>query len=203
MVLPAGAVAPSEATLIARAYLLQGQESRRDADELLNTSIATPDELKAFLGGRSDLTPGDILGAKVAQASAAELREQAKVASEQAKDARDKATKDSGELLRAAKKTSAAVNNLQQESAEASRLADITAKSLAAAQLAATTDSSEAVRQEEAVKKAEAAAAELSGIVLILSFEAHTWLGPNFSAIAATRGSWPALLAPYACKVLA
>jgi len=75
VILPAGSLAPSEETLLARAYLLQGQEARRDVDQLATTSIATPDELKSFVGGRSDLTPGDILGAKVAQASAAQLRE--------------------------------------------------------------------------------------------------------------------------------
>jgi len=80
VILPAGALAPSEETLLARAYLLQGQEARRDVDQLATTSIATPEELKAFVGGRSDLTPGDILGAKVAQASAAQLREEVKQA---------------------------------------------------------------------------------------------------------------------------
>ena len=74
VILPAGALAPSEETLLARAHLLQGQEARRDSDELLSSSIATPEELKAFVGGRT-LTPADILGAKVAQASAAQLRE--------------------------------------------------------------------------------------------------------------------------------
>jgi len=74
VILPAGALAPSEETLLARAHLLQGQEARRDSDELLSSSVATPEELKAFVGGRT-LTPADILGAKVAQASAAQLRE--------------------------------------------------------------------------------------------------------------------------------
>jgi len=159
VVLPAGVVlAPSEDTLLARAYLLQSQEPRRDS-EMLKTSIATPDELKAFVGGRSDVMTGDILDAKVAQASAAQLRKPVAVAG-------DQASKDSGKLVTATKKTSAAVNNLRQESTAASRLADITAKSLLAAQLAATTDSSEAVRlavdaadTEARVAAADAAAA--------------------------------------------
>jgi len=36
---------------------------RRDADIPANTSIATITELMAFVGGRLDLTVGDILGA--------------------------------------------------------------------------------------------------------------------------------------------
>jgi len=55
---PTGALAPSEETLLALVYLLRGQEARRDVDDLANTSVATPEELRAFVGGRSDLTPG-------------------------------------------------------------------------------------------------------------------------------------------------
>jgi len=63
-------LAPSESTLIACVYLLQGQEARRDADEFLNPSIETPDGLKSVVGGQSDRSVGHILGAKVAMACA-------------------------------------------------------------------------------------------------------------------------------------
>ena len=135
----------------------------------------------------------------MAQASVAELREQAKVASEQAKDASDKAAEDSGALLKATKKTSADINNLRQESAAASRLADITAKSLAAAQLTATTDSSEAVRQavatadsaaRAAAADAEAAAAALKVAIEDSKASATASAGPA-TATPATPGRTP------------
>jgi len=133
----------------------------------------------------------------VAQASVAELREQAKVASEQAKDASDKAAEDSGALLKATKKTSADINNLRQESAAASRLADITAKSLAAAQLTATTDSSEAVRQAvataDSAARAAAADAEAAATALKLAVEDSKGVGDGVSRPCRrdTRDTWP------------
>ena len=156
VILPAGALAPSEETLLARAYLLQGQEARRDVDELATTSIATPEELKAFVGGRSDLTPGDILGAKVAQASAAQLRE--------------------GVVQAALAQVGATNNAAQHVKAQvaradgAARVAAAAAEKLAQLQLQATTDGTAAladkieearITAEDAAEIAEKQAADL------------------------------------------
>ena len=34
----------------------QGQEARADSDSVLNTELVTPEQLKAFVGGRNDLS---------------------------------------------------------------------------------------------------------------------------------------------------
>jgi len=155
VVLPAGALAPSEETLLARAHLLQGQEARRDSDELLTSSIATPEELKAFVGGRT-LTPGDILGAKVAQASAAQLREGV------------------AEAALAQVGATNAVRGQVAAADAAARNAAVAAEKLAQLQLQATTDGTAAladkieearITAEDAAEIAEKQAADLLEVV--------------------------------------
>ena len=89
VILPPGALDPSETTLLSRAMVLQGQEARASTDALLSTSIATPEELMAFVGGRSDLSTADILQAKTVLRSAADLRKEVTDTAQLARDQQD------------------------------------------------------------------------------------------------------------------
>ena len=89
VILPPGALDPSETTLLARAMVLQGQEARASTDALLNASISTPEELMAFVGGRDDLSTADILQAKTVLRSAADLRKEVTDTAQLARDQQD------------------------------------------------------------------------------------------------------------------
>ena len=62
-----GELAPSDAVLQARAMVLQGQEARADSDAVLNTELVTPEQLKAFVGGRNDLSTEALVNVRLAE----------------------------------------------------------------------------------------------------------------------------------------
>ena len=62
-----GELAPSDAVLQARAMVLQGQEARADSDAVLNTELVTPEQLKAFVGGRNDLSTDALVNVRLAE----------------------------------------------------------------------------------------------------------------------------------------
>jgi len=194
VVLPAGSPAPSEETLLARAHLLQGQEARRDSDKLLTSSIATPEELKAFVGGRT-LTPADILGAKVAQASAAQLREGV---AQTAADQVAATAQASADQVKAAKKTSAAINNLRQESEAANKLAKVTAERLSQLQIDAIINGSASITKQVAVADTQArkAALEAADVATKLQTAVAASAGGAAAAPASVAAPTPATPAP-------